>query len=60
MLHSTRTTIGRVEAVRRVGRVAPSSAEFANDPVRKRIAHDMIPAMVDILETLGAGWFESR
>jgi hypothetical protein len=50
--HSTRTTIGRVEAVRRVGRAAPANAEFANKPVRKRTAHDIIPAMVDIPETL--------
>jgi hypothetical protein len=42
-------TIGRVEAVRRVGRAAPSNAEFAC----KRTAHDMILAMVDIPETLG-------
>jgi hypothetical protein len=45
--------IGRVEAVRRVGGAAPSNAEFANNPVRKRPAHDMILAMVDIPETPG-------
>jgi hypothetical protein len=50
--HGTGTTIGRVEAVRRVGRAAPSNAEFADKPVRRRTARDMIPAMADILETL--------
>lgn len=57
--HSTRTTIGRVEAVLRVGRAPPFLAEFANNPVRKRLAHDMIPEMIAIQEKSELGWLES-
>ena len=45
--------MGRVEAVRRVGRTVPSNAGLAK-PVRKRPAHDLIPATLGMLKTLGS------